>query len=197
VRVIIGHRTKLPRLYQKGLSFQRKGKPPAPPQGLEGPRGYNEKLIIRTKLWTDNIMYYLITILFGVVWILTSIVRNYASTKSPISHKYLNHGTYVPVHNNSNSISPLLSKAGRMMKVFSSKFLVFFKNARVTSRCALNLIGLALFIYILSFPPHPTQRSKIAVGWGREGNLPGRPGYSFSNRCFFYFCLSLTFRGWF
>jgi hypothetical protein len=36
-----------------------------------------------------------------------------------------------------------------MMKVFSSKFLVFFKNARVTSRCALNLIGLALFIYIL------------------------------------------------
>ena len=37
-------------------------------------------------------MYYLITILFGVVWILTSIVRNYASTKSPISHKYLNHG---------------------------------------------------------------------------------------------------------
>lgn len=40
-------------------------------------------------------MYYLITILFGVVWILTSIVRNYASTKSPISHKYLNHGTLI------------------------------------------------------------------------------------------------------
>jgi heme/copper-type cytochrome/quinol oxidase subunit 2 len=57
----------------------------------------------------DNIMYYLITILFGVVWILTSIVRNYASTKSPISHKYLNHGIYnVPIYNNSNSISPLL-----------------------------------------------------------------------------------------
>jgi heme/copper-type cytochrome/quinol oxidase subunit 2 len=43
----------------------------------------------------DNIMFYLITILFGVVWILSSIVRNYASTKSPISHKYLNHGTLI------------------------------------------------------------------------------------------------------
>jgi len=43
----------------------------------------------------DNIMYYLITILFGVGWILTSIIRNYASTNSPISHKYLNHGTLI------------------------------------------------------------------------------------------------------
>ena len=32
----------------------------------------------------DNIMYYLITILFGVSWILASIIKNYASTKSPI-----------------------------------------------------------------------------------------------------------------
>jgi Cytochrome C oxidase subunit II, transmembrane domain len=40
----------------------------------------------------DNIMFYLIIILFGVGWILTSVVRNYASTRSPISHKYLNHG---------------------------------------------------------------------------------------------------------
>lgn len=43
----------------------------------------------------DNIMFYLITILFGVGWILTSIIRNYANTKSPISHKYLNHGTLI------------------------------------------------------------------------------------------------------
>jgi hypothetical protein len=41
----------------------------------------------------DNIMFYLIIILFGVGWILTSVIRNYASTRSPISHKYLNHGT--------------------------------------------------------------------------------------------------------
>jgi heme/copper-type cytochrome/quinol oxidase subunit 2 len=43
----------------------------------------------------DNIMYYLVIILFSVGWILLSIVRNYVSTKSPISHKYLNHGTLI------------------------------------------------------------------------------------------------------
>ena len=43
----------------------------------------------------DNIMYYLVVILFAVGWILLSIVINYISTKSPISHKYLNHGTLI------------------------------------------------------------------------------------------------------
>jgi len=45
----------------------------------------------------DNIMYYLVIILFSVGWILLSIIRNYISTKSPISHKYLNHGRDVPI----------------------------------------------------------------------------------------------------
>jgi len=43
----------------------------------------------------DNIMYYLVIILFSVGWILLSIIRNYVYTKSPISHKYLNHGTLI------------------------------------------------------------------------------------------------------
>lgn len=43
----------------------------------------------------DNIMYYLATILFGVGWILISIIINYNHPKSPISHKYLNHGTLI------------------------------------------------------------------------------------------------------
>jgi cytochrome c oxidase subunit II len=43
----------------------------------------------------DNIMYYLVIILFAVGWILFSIVWNYINTKSPISHKYLNHGTLI------------------------------------------------------------------------------------------------------
>ena len=43
----------------------------------------------------DNIMYYLVIILFSVGWILLSIIRNYVSKKSPISHKYLNHGTLI------------------------------------------------------------------------------------------------------
>ena len=43
----------------------------------------------------DNIMFYLVIILFGVGWIMISIVRNYTHKNSPISHKYLNHGTLI------------------------------------------------------------------------------------------------------
>jgi ubiquinol-cytochrome c reductase cytochrome b subunit len=43
----------------------------------------------------DNILFYLVIILFGVGWILLSIVKNYVSTESPITHKYLNHGTLI------------------------------------------------------------------------------------------------------
>jgi len=43
----------------------------------------------------DNIMYYLVIILFSVGWVMFSIVRNFAAKKSPISHKYLNHGTLI------------------------------------------------------------------------------------------------------
>jgi heme/copper-type cytochrome/quinol oxidase subunit 2 len=43
----------------------------------------------------DNIMFYLAIILFGVGWILLSIVRNYVYNKYPISNKYLNHGTLI------------------------------------------------------------------------------------------------------
>jgi ubiquinol-cytochrome c reductase cytochrome b subunit len=43
----------------------------------------------------DNIMFYLVIILFGVGWILLSIIKTYTNTESPISHKYLNHGTLI------------------------------------------------------------------------------------------------------
>lgn len=45
----------------------------------------------------DNIMYYLVIVLFGVGWVLFSIVRNFAEKRAPISHKYLNHGKEVPI----------------------------------------------------------------------------------------------------
>ena len=41
----------------------------------------------------DNIMFYLVIILFGVGWIMISIIRSYVNNK--ISNKYLNHGTLV------------------------------------------------------------------------------------------------------
>jgi cytochrome c oxidase subunit II len=43
----------------------------------------------------DNVMYYLVLILFGVGWVLFSIIRNFIESKAPISHKYLNHGTLI------------------------------------------------------------------------------------------------------
>ncbi len=43
----------------------------------------------------DNILFYLVIVLFGVGWTLASIVKNYTSTSSPVSHKYLNHGTLI------------------------------------------------------------------------------------------------------
>lgn len=43
----------------------------------------------------NNIMFYLVIILFGVGWILLSIIRNYVYSKNAISNKYLNHGTLI------------------------------------------------------------------------------------------------------
>ena len=43
----------------------------------------------------NNIMFYLIIILFAVSWILLSITIKYLYTKAPISHKYVNHGTLI------------------------------------------------------------------------------------------------------
>jgi len=43
----------------------------------------------------NNIMYFLAVILFGVGWILISVVKNFIKNKSPISNKYLNHGTLI------------------------------------------------------------------------------------------------------
>ena len=43
----------------------------------------------------DNIMYYLVGILFSVGWIQGAIIRNFKSSRSSISNKYLNYGTLI------------------------------------------------------------------------------------------------------
>ena len=43
----------------------------------------------------DNILFYLVIILFGVGWLMVSIVKTYSNTESPIAHKYLSHGTLI------------------------------------------------------------------------------------------------------
>ena len=43
----------------------------------------------------DNIMFYLVIILFAVGWILVRVVINYSRTNKLIPYKYLNHGTLI------------------------------------------------------------------------------------------------------
>jgi len=43
----------------------------------------------------DSIFFYLVIIGFGVTWFLASVVINYNSNSSPLSHKYYNHGTLI------------------------------------------------------------------------------------------------------
>jgi len=45
----------------------------------------------------NNIMFYLAIILFAVTWIMVIVVRNFIASRSPISHKYMNHGKDVPI----------------------------------------------------------------------------------------------------
>jgi len=45
----------------------------------------------------NNIMFYLAIILFTVTWMMITIIRSFVSTKSLISHKYMNHGKFVPI----------------------------------------------------------------------------------------------------
>ena len=45
----------------------------------------------------NNIMFYLAIILFTVTWIMITTIKSFESKKSLISHKYMNHGMYVPI----------------------------------------------------------------------------------------------------
>lgn len=77
-------------------------------------------------------MYYLVVILFAVGWILLSIVRNYIATKSPISHKYLNHGTKISV--------PALKCSNQVMSKYSiHSFYLYFNKFYLANSGFLNL----------------------------------------------------------
>nr|CCE35434.1 Cytochrome c oxidase subunit 2 precursor [Claviceps purpurea] len=45
----------------------------------------------------NTVMFYLVLIFIGVSWVLFSVIRNFIATKSPISQKYLNHGTVIEI----------------------------------------------------------------------------------------------------
>ena len=43
----------------------------------------------------DSIFFYLVVIAVGVAWILSSVMINFSSSRSPIVYKYANHGTLI------------------------------------------------------------------------------------------------------
>jgi cytochrome c oxidase subunit 2 len=45
----------------------------------------------------DTIFFYLIVIATGVTWVLGSLVVEFNATRSPIAHRYANHGTLIEV----------------------------------------------------------------------------------------------------
>ena len=45
----------------------------------------------------NRIMFYLVVILFGVLWIVLSILWNFNKSRNKLVYRYLNHGTYVPI----------------------------------------------------------------------------------------------------
>jgi group I intron endonuclease len=51
----------------------------------------------------NTIFFFLVVISVGVFWILGSVTLNYSYKNSPIVHKYLNHGTKVPILKCSNN----------------------------------------------------------------------------------------------
>lgn len=69
----------------------------------------------------DNIMFYLVIILFGVGWILASVIRNYSNKRSPISHKYLNHGTLMCLRRQSLFGLSALQHKKPLIRNYSSK----------------------------------------------------------------------------
>lgn len=47
----------------------------------------------------NKIMFYLVVILFGVTWIMLSIIWNFNKSSNKLVYRYLNHGKYVPIQN--------------------------------------------------------------------------------------------------
>ena len=45
----------------------------------------------------NRIMFYLVVILFGVTWVMLSIIWNFNKSRNKLVYRYLNHGKYVPI----------------------------------------------------------------------------------------------------
>ena len=92
----------------------------------------------------DNILFYLVIILFGVGWMLVTIIKDYTSTESPISHKYLSHGTLIELI---WTITPALIL---ILIAFPSFKLLYLMDEVSDPSMAVLAEGLVLFLFHIS-----------------------------------------------
>lgn len=64
----------------------------------------------------NRIMFYLVVILFGVSWVLLSLITNFNNSSNKLVYRHLNHGKYVPIHKCSKFNNPVL--AGTLILIF-------------------------------------------------------------------------------
>ena len=86
----------------------------------------------------DNILFYLVIILFGVGWILISTVRSYTSKPASISHKYLNHGKFVPIQ-----------ECFKFNNIYSTSKITLPYVHVLLYRLALLIVNIAILIYLI------------------------------------------------
>lgn len=113
-------------------------------------------------------MYYLFVILFSVGWILISIVRNYISKNSPISHKYLNHGKQiVPTRKYSKlKFNPLILRGGLLTLTIRDAGPLGFAGWRTTLPFFITSLKFSSSSCLLAFSFNPWFITGFSDGEG-------------------------------
>jgi len=62
----------------------------------------------------NRIMFYLVVILFGVTWIMLSIMWNFNKSSNKLVYRYLNHGKYVPIQKCSKFDNTILKSKNKI-----------------------------------------------------------------------------------
>lgn len=97
----------------------------------------------------NRIMFYLVVILFGVSWVLLSVITNFNNTSNKLVYRHLNHGSYVPVQRYSKLINtvPLSLRLfnGTKSYIFNSKS---YKPKRYYTSLSDNLLNWSEINYV-------------------------------------------------
>jgi hypothetical protein len=109
----------------------------------------------------DSIFFYLVVILFGVMWVISSAVINFSSNKSQITYKYANHGTLIELIWTITPAFVLIAIA------FPSFKLLYLMDS------PMNYIEYYTVSIIKSIPVVTTATSKELVKYGQGGNILG------------------------